>query len=274
MKTSVTISMVPSLNKGPWIYWEDLNTSIGKAKALGFDAVELFPESAAAVNPAKLAALLQEHGMQLSAIGTGAGKALHRLTFTSAHAEIRARARIFVAEMIEAAAPFRAAVIIGSMQGVLEAGVDRREAHAWLRDVLNELGSFAWQRGVTLLIEPLNRYETDVLNRVSDGVELVRSLDTDGVAILADLFHMNIEEQSLAASIREAAGHIGFVHLADSNRQPAGLGHTNFVEVVEALKAIGYDGYVSAEALPYPSPDEAAAQTISACRALGLGRMP
>lgn len=274
MKTSVTISMVPSLSRGPWIYWEDLDTSIGKAKALGFDAVELFPESVAAIDPAQLAALLQQHGMELSALGTGAGKALHRLSLTSAQAEIRAQGRAFVAAMIEAAAPFHAAVIIGSMQGVVEASVERSEALAWLRAALNELGDLAQRHGVMLLIEPLNRYETDVLNRISDGVEIVQSLDTDGVAILADLFHMNIEEQSLPSSIREAAGRVGFVHIADSNRRAAGLGHINFAEVVEALQAIGYDGYVSAEALPYPSPDEAAAQTMSACRALGLGRRP
>jgi sugar phosphate isomerase/epimerase len=109
-----------------------------------------------------------------------------------------------------------------------------------------------------------------LINRLADGVELIRSLDTDNVALLADLFHMNIEERSLPTALHEAAAYLGYVHLADSNRRPAGLGHTDLGEVIEALKTIGYDSYLSAEALPFPNPDQAAAQTIMTCRAYGI----
>ena len=79
---------------------------------------------------------------------------------------------------------------------------------------------------------------------------------------------MSIEESNIADAIRAAGSQIGHVHLADSNRRPAGLGHTDFKPVFAALKEIGYGGYVSAEAFPYPNPEAAAEQTIRAIRTL------
>ena len=89
-------------------------------------------------------------------------------------------------------------------------------------------------------------------------------LETGDVTLLTDLFHMNIEEASIGDALRENAEYVGHVHFADSNRRPVGLGHTDMTDIVAALKEIGYTGYASAEAFPYPDPDEAAAQTLSA----------
>jgi len=274
MKTAVTITQVPTLSKGPWIYWDDLAVSIPKAKAAGFDAIELYPASAEAVEVERLASLLEQYQLKISAIGSGAGKALHGLHLASPDETVRLKARAFIAALIDVAAGFAAPVIIGSMQGSsdLEKGVTRDQALDWLREALNELGARAATHGVKLILEPLNRYETDSLNCLADGIEMLQSLNTGNVVLLADLFHLNIEEASLPASIRAAKVYIGYVHLADSNRRPAGLGHIDFEAVIEALQSIGYDGYISVEALPYPDPDSAAAQTISTCRALGIAR--
>jgi len=95
-------------------------------------------------------------------------------------------------------------------------------------------------------------------------MKCIKSLSYSTVFLLADLFHMNIEEESIAGAIRKFADYIGYVHFVDSNRRPAGMGHINLAEVAWALSEIGYDGYASAEALPYPDSDKAAAQTIAA----------
>ena len=92
----------------------------------------------------------------------------------------------------------------------------------------------------------------------------MKTLSTDNVKLLADLFHMNIEENNLADAIRAGKGHIGHVHFVDSTRQPAGCGHMDFEPIAAALNDIGYDAYASAEAFPYPNPDEAAKLTIDA----------
>jgi len=274
MKTAVTITQVSTLSKGPWIYWDDIAISIPKAKTAGFDAVELYPASAEAVEVERLTDLLEEYQLEVSAIGSGAGKALHGLHLTSPDETVRLKARAFIAGLIDVAAGFGAPVIVGSMQGSsdLGKGVTRDQALNWLREALNELGARAAGHGVKLILEPLNRYETDSLNCLADGVTMIRSISNDSVVLLADLFHLNIEEASLPTAIRAAKGYIGYVHLADSNRRPAGLGHIHFQEVIEALRAIGYDGYISVEALPYPDPDQAAAQTMATCRALGIAR--
>jgi sugar phosphate isomerase/epimerase len=270
MKPSVTITLVPSLSKGPWIYWESLELSIPKAKVAGFDAVELFPASAESIDAKALADLLRKHAMRISAVGSGAGKALRGLHLVNPDAAERAKACEYIAHLIDLGAQFGAPVIIGSMQGSIAGDVSRAQALGWIREALNELAPRAKAGGVELLFEPLNRYETNVINCLADGVALIRSLATDNVALLADLFHLNIEESSVPAAIRESKGYIGYVHLADSNRRPAGLGHIDFGEIIAALRDIGYDGYVSAEALPYPDPDRAAAQTMTACRGLGI----
>ena len=105
-----------------------------------------------------------------------------------------------------------------------------------------------------------------MVNTIGDGVSLLRSLSTKNVRLLADLFHMNIEEVDIAAAIRAGGSLIGHVHFVDSNRRPAGLGHIDYGPIAQALKEIGYNGFASAEALPYPDSDGAARQTISAFR--------
>jgi sugar phosphate isomerase/epimerase len=82
--------------------------------------------------------------------------------------------------------------------------------------------------------------------------------------LLADLFHMNIEEDDIGAAILAGAGRIGHLHFVDSNRRAAGFGHIDYRPIVKALGDIGYAGYASAEALPHPDPLAAARQTIEA----------
>ena len=264
--SSVTVSLVPSLRGGPWIYWDSPEISFAKAKAAGFDGVELFTESADALDPDVLLELLDSLELKISAVGTGAGKVLHQLYLTSPDKEVRLRAREFIHAMIDFAGPLQAPVIIGSMQGQVVEGIEHQQALAWLAEGLRDLSLHAAEKGIRVLLEPLNRYETNLINRLEDGADIVRSLDCENVFLLADLFHMNIEEESIAQAIRASSEYIGLVHFADSNRRPAGLGHIDMAAVAEALEEIGYNGYVSAEALCYPSPDRAAAQTIAAFR--------
>jgi sugar phosphate isomerase/epimerase len=155
-------------------------------------------------------------------------------------------------------------VIIGSMQGRVER--DRKETIDWMSAALSELGAYCREHGSILLYEFLNRYETNIFNRVSDSVAFLKTLKCPDVKILADLFHMNIEEDSVPEAILAGGDFLGHIHFVDSNRRAAGFGHTEFKPIFSALRQIGYSGYLSAEALPWPTPDEAAKQTICAFR--------
>jgi sugar phosphate isomerase/epimerase len=266
IRSSVTISLVPEVRGGPFVFWDDIEAGCRKAKELGFDAVEIFPPSAAGFDANGLRRLLHDSGLHVAAFGTGAGWVLHRLTLSAPEDGKRAHAREFIRSLIDVAGQFHAPAIIGSMQGRHGVGVDKSAALFQLSVALNDLGEHARKYGVPLLFEPLNRYETNLVNTVEDGVRLLESLTTDNVKLLCDLFHMNIEETDIAAALRKGAGHIGHIHFVDSNRRPAGCGHTDFGPVAAALCDIGYQAYVSAEALPYPDPDEAAQLTMAAYR--------
>ncbi|MFC5623755.1 sugar phosphate isomerase/epimerase family protein [Algoriphagus winogradskyi] len=266
IKSCVTIALVPEIKSGPWIFWEDLETGMEKASRLGFDAIELFTASADAIAIPRLKELLEKYNLELAAVGTGAGKVIHGLTLTDPDSKIREKAISFISDMIDFGATFGAPAIIGSMQGNILPGNEREETMSWLAEGLNQLGKQAESKGVTLIYEPLNRYETNLLNTIEDGSKFLESLETKSIKLLADLFHMNIEEGNLEESILNWGKYIGHVHFADSNRRPIGFGHTSMKEIAEALKAVGYTGYASAEAFPYPNPDEAAEQTIKEFR--------
>lgn len=109
---------------------------------------------------------------------------------------------------------------------------------------LKELAPDIEQKGVTLLIEPLNRYETGFINTLEQASEICETVGSPGVKILADFFHMQIEERVIADSIRKEGKYIGYVHLADSNRLQPGAGHTDFRAGFDVLKSVGYDGWL------------------------------
>lgn len=267
MKCSVTVSLIPEARGGPFVFWDSLETACEHAGELGFDGVEIFAASAESLSRDTVGKSLKKNHLQLAAMGTGGGWVMRKLTLTHSDPSARAEAVAFVKSIIDFAGDFKAPAILGSMQGRWGDGASREETLHRLRDTLNELGEYAGRHGVPLLYEPLNRYETNLLTRLHDSVEFLKTLSTRNVKLLADLFHMNIEEANLPAAIRQTGPHIGHVHFVDSNRRPAGSGHTDFRPIAEALRGIGYTGFLSAEAFPEPDPLTAAQQTIATFRA-------
>jgi len=270
IRSAVTISLVEESRGGPFVYWYDLAGSCQKARDLGFDAVEVFPPGPEAINRNGFGNMLKDMGLGLAAVGTGAGWVKNKLHLALPDASARSRAKDYIRSIIDFAGPLGASAIIGSMQGRSGDGVDAATARAWLAEGLEELGEYARQYSVPLIFEPINRYETNQVNSIANGVQLLQSLSTQNVRLLADLFHMNIEEVDIAAALRDGGKAIGHVHFVDSNRRPAGMGHIDYRPIIAALKETGYSGYLSAEALPYPDPDGAARQTIETFKKLVL----
>jgi sugar phosphate isomerase/epimerase len=266
MKSAITVSLVPQAKGGPFVYWNGLTDACERASALGFDAIEIFPQAANAIDIAELQGLLDQHNLGIAAIGTGGGWALHKWTLTSPDPTIREQAREFIRAMIDVAGGFGAPAILGSMQGRWEGNVTREQALGWLGGALDDLGEHAARHGATFLYEPLNRYETNLFNRQQDAADWLRTLKTRNVRLLCDLFHMAIEEADPATTLRACGPLVGHVHFADSNRRAIGMGHTAIAPIVAALRDIGYKGYLSAEILPLPDSEAAAKQTIESFR--------
>jgi len=292
MRSAVTICLVPEARRGPFVFHagefaageppgltgpisaleRGLEACCRLAADLGFDAVEIFPAGggAEAFPGAFLRDLLGDLGLGLAAVGTGAGWIRHGLHLCHADAGIRARARAFIAEVIDAAGRLGAPAILGSMQGRTGEGVDREAALDHLAAALDELGARAAGHGQPLLYEPLNRYETDLFNRQEEAAAFLRTRLSSGatVRLLCDLFHMQIEEADPAATLVACGELVGHVHWADSNRRAVGFGHADMPRVVAALRRIGYRGHLSAEVFPLPTPLEAARQSVESVRSL------
>jgi sugar phosphate isomerase/epimerase len=266
MRSAITVSLVPETKSGPFVFSAGLDDAAARAAELGFDALEIFPPSASALDVTQISKLLERQKLRVAAVGTGAGWVVRKLTLTSSDSGVRREAREFVRSIIQVAARWGAPAIIGSMQGRHEAGVTREQALAHLAEALDDLGGDAQRLGVPLLLEPLNRYETNLFNRLGELAAWLRQLRAQNIRILADLFHMNIEEANSPRALREAGPLIGHVHFADSNRHAVGMGQTQIGPIVEALRDSAYSGYLSAEIFPLPDPMAAAQQTISAFR--------
>jgi sugar phosphate isomerase/epimerase len=241
----------------PFSFCQRLDVALPTLRSLGCDGVELLLGRAEDVDPTDLDRLLAKHEMELSAIGTGLATT-DGLYLGSREERTRQEAVKRVLEISKIAERFDCGVIVGSIKG----GVVPAPSLECLYKSMMEL------REVRLIIEPLNRYESAIVNKASQAVELIRSQNLERALVLLDTFHMNIEEKSMADAIMSVGERLGYFHIADSNRRAPGDGHIPFSEVFRALKEIYYDGYVSAEILQEPNSEVALRKTVEFVRAV------
>lgn len=268
MKSAVTISAVEQARGGPFVLWDTFPNSCELASRIGFDAVEVFAPSAEYFQQAVVKSSLENSNLKLAAVGTGAGWVISKLTLINEDAGERQKAIDFVKSIIESVAAWKPAVIIGSMQGRANNADEITECRKRLAASLNELAQYASSFQIPLLIEPLNRYETNLLNTVEDGLKLIQACGNDNLKLLCDIFHMNIEEASIAKALTAAGEKLGHVHFADSNRWAVGFGHLDYSSIIAALKDMQYSGYLSAEVFAKPDAEAAAKQTHLAFQSL------
>ncbi|MCA9876190.1 MAG: sugar phosphate isomerase/epimerase [Thermomicrobiales bacterium] len=130
---------------------------------------------------------------------------------------------------------------------------------------LRELAPSAAAAGVSLFMEPLNRYEAYIVNRLEQGSAIAQEVGPE-IGVMADFFHMGIEEADIPASIRANAPHLVYVHVADSNRLQPGRGHLDFKPGFRALKEIGYDGPLAIECRVEGDYDDAIREAVALIR--------
>lgn len=249
MKSAVNVSLIPELTNTPHIPQGNFKEICKMISEYGFDGIELFPGSGKDLSVSEIKQITEANNLNVCAIGTGAGKVLYGLTLTNTAKAIRKAAVSYIGDIIKVASNFNSLVIIGSMQGSVDETIGREQTTVWLTECLNELSKVASDYNVTLLFEPINRYESNLINSLGQGIELIKSTGSNNIKLLADLFHMNIEERSVEQAIIQTDSFIGHVHFADSNRLFPGLGHTDFSKVFKALDQIHYEGYLSVEAM-------------------------
>jgi 5-keto-L-gluconate epimerase len=244
-----------------------LEEKLTKAADLGYDGVELITTDPAGLDRAALCGLLAERHLKVSAVASGGMAFAAKLTLLHADPAVKALARERLDQMVDLAADLGAPVVtVGSFRGRAVGELERSRQE--LVTVLRDAGHYAAQRAVRLALEPLNRYEADLLHTAKETLAFLGEVDHPAVGILLDTYHLNIEESSWTDPYCQvmAAGKLFYAHLGDNNRLAPGQGLIDFRAILRALREAGYDGWLSAELLPLPDPDAAARLTAEAMR--------
>lgn len=262
-RLAITATEMEIRPTAPIVYRGPFEDTLPRIRALGYDGVEAHIHDSAGLDRVRLQRLLRENHLGLTSIGTGSAYGKEGLFLASPDGDIRRGAIERLNGHVDTAADYPdAVVIVGLIRGKIADCGDRGIYETNLLAALGECVAHAERREVTLVLEMVNRYESDCLHRVEEGLAFLERLPSPRLRLHLDTFHMNLEERDIPQAIRGAAGRIGHVHVADSDRWFPGHGHYDFGGTLAALREIGYNGALAAECLSCPDPDTAAEETI------------
>jgi len=238
-----------------WIYaTEDLEKSLQRLAKYEYDAVELEGEpDKEKYEPKKVKKMLQQYGLKVSSIaGMYLWKEEIKRDLASSDKKIREQTIAYLIKCIDYAQLMGAKLVIVVPAAVSKTDPSLSKKEDWKNSVkaVQEVAKYAEKKDILLAIEPINRYETYLVNSIQDALYYAREVNSSHVKIMADTFHMNIEERDIPESIRIAGNNLINVHIADSNRCSVGRGHINFKALIKALKEINYQYALTLEPLP------------------------
>ena len=269
MNLSIVLSTQPAQFQAA-TFKGDLEINLARIAALGYNGVELAIRDPKLVDSQQLSKLVGKYNLQVPAIGTGQAWGEEGLSFTDPDPVVRAAAIQRIKSHIPLAKQFNAVIIIGLVRGIIKPGVTQEQGYSWLVEALQECSLAAAPYGVRLALEPINRYETSLINNASQGLELIEAVAKKNFGLLLDTFHMNIEDACIEESIRLCGDRVFHFHVADSNRWYPGGGHLDFKSILTTLTGGGYQGYISGEFLPHPDPETAAQKSIQFLQGLKI----
>lgn len=236
-----------------------------RLKDWGFDLIELPVESPGDWDPARTAELLGNLGLGASVCAAmGPDR-----DFISSDASTVASTQDYLRYCIDAVSTLGGDVVVGPLYapvgrtGMLD---DRAGSIARLVTNLQPVVDYAGERGVRLGIEPLNRFETSLINTAEQVMDVVESIDSPAAGVMLDTFHMNIEEKSPAEAIRRVGSRLVHFHACGTDRGAPGADHTDWIAIADALRETGYDGAMVIES--FTSENQAIATAASIWRPL------
>ena len=227
----------------------------------GFDGVELFLSPQEPADIPAVRRILDKLHLDRATCSVIPREA----NLVSPRPEVRARGAEFLMRCVERTAELGAHMICGPLYaglGVMTGTRRTQNEWEWAVDGLRAAARRGQEVGVTLCVEPLNRFETYFLNTLSDASQLVHDIGEPNVRIHFDTFHANIEERRPPDSIRAVAKDLGHVHISENDRGIPGTGHIDWRGILSTLKEIGYEGWLTIESFAQPEPDLAAAAAI------------
>lgn len=243
--------MQRQLGVNTWVWTSPLDDAsleriAREARGIGYELLELPVESPGDWSPALAAERLDALGMGARVVGAmGQGRDL-------LDDALRSGTQHYLRHCVDVAAAVGSPTVAGPFTARTGrvwrmSPAERATAIAALREALRPVAGYAAERGVTLAIEPLNRYETSLVNTVEQALDALEPLLGAGVGLALDAYHLNIEERSPAAAIRTAGSHTAVVQVCGNDRGPAGPDHTDWPAFLDALDDIGYAGPLTLE---------------------------
>jgi sugar phosphate isomerase/epimerase len=227
---------------------EDITQGIERLAKFGYDFVDFVGEPAQH-DVDKINQSLKENNIKASSICAifNAERDL-----VSSNPAIRENTINYIKEVVDFAVAIGASYISVSATANMKIRpeADLETEKKWAVEGLKIAGEYALSKGIKLTLEAWNRYETYLVNRMEQALEIVNQVNLPSVGVMADTYHMNIDEDNIADALRLTGDKLYYVHIADSNRKAPGYGHIDFTEVARALRDINYDGVLSMELLP------------------------
>jgi RpiB/LacA/LacB family sugar-phosphate isomerase len=247
---------------GPLLFSGRLAEGLNLVVEAGFDCVELSLRNPQNSDSDEIKSLIEKSGIGLSAVATGQSCLHDSLCLSDSDAKVVASTVARLKSLISFASHFSAPVIIGGIRGKLSGSKeDQKLQWGQAAEAVSECARHASKLNTGLLIEPINRYETNFINNAQEGMKFIDEVGEGNVKLLLDTFHMNIEEADIHATLQAVGPNLGYVHFADSNRKPPGQGHIDFTGILKTLVTIDYQGPITAEILPLPDDRTALKQT-------------
>jgi RpiB/LacA/LacB family sugar-phosphate isomerase len=247
---------------GPVLFAGRLWEGINAVAEAGLDHIELSLCNVDDVDFQGLQKTLKVTGLKISAIATGQVCLEEGLCLAAKDPEKRQAAVARMKKLIELASRLESGIIIGGVRGKIDSSKnDRFKQEAQVLEAIIACVHYAKLLGVPVYLEPINRYETNFINNVSEALSVLNKINETGIFLLLDTFHMNIEEYDLPAALLAASNRLGYLHISESNRLAPGQGHLDFITLLQTAKNMGFQGPITAEILPLPD-DESALQAV------------
>ncbi len=254
MKLAYTVG-TPDTRSKLLAYCGNCQEIFSMLKQIGYHGVELFVRDPRTLNQDEFFRVVKESRLEVAAVGTGPLASEDKLSFTSPDESVRKEAIERTKAVIDFSSRFGAQVNIGKLRGDVSKG-DR--CQEWQAQAFKTICGYAEIKGINITLEPQNRFSVDNFNTTRQSLAWIREQPSRNLFLMLDVFHMNIEEQSIIASFIEAKDYTIHVHFSENNRGVPGTGHIDFPQIVRVLKAMGYDRYISIEINQIPDSPRAA----------------
>ena len=242
--------------------WEHPHEVLGAVAAAGYDGVDLDaePDRIEHARFEEVREIARSLGLEVPALlaAWGRGHAGEARDLGSADEDARAYAVSYTKKCVDLSArvgrpAFEIAAVPGLGEEYMQPVTPLEAARSNFRRSVAELVEYAESKQVPMAIEAINRFEgyQGFMNSIADAVRLVEEIDSPSLGVLADCFHMNIEDRSVVDALTRAGTRLMHVHLADSTRFAPGTGHIDFLQVIRTLEAIDYTGYLAVDCVPH-----------------------